>query len=105
MRIQIIIYETSNTNMSNIQQLVARDIELGEGDKYKNDSTTSLRKESNPSTENVGNDRRDQLRNDYISGYYLVNSIKYYYTPPGPIKMKLNLIRREWPIPSRNKNI
>ena len=36
--------------------------------------------------------------------YYVINSIKYVYEAPGPVKMKLNLLRREWPIPAKNKN-
>jgi hypothetical protein len=112
MRIPIAIYESGSMGGTLLKKIVNRDKALGEDGDYGKPSDPEdlnpTRRGSNsnagPTIETIGDDVRDQVKNDHISGFYLVNSIKYTYTPPGPIKMKLNLIRREWPIPAKNKD-
>jgi hypothetical protein len=58
----------------------------------------------NPSSEDDSvNDPRNQTKNEFLSGYYVVGGIRYTYSSPGPVKQSLTLIRREWPIPAKNK--
>ena len=52
----------------------------------------------------VGDDQRDAIKNEFLSGYYVVSGMKYKWTSPGPISMEMTLLRREWPIPAKNKN-
>ena len=108
MRIPVAIYESAGGGNSSVKKLAYRDNAIGETDDYKKITDPNIpvpgRPEGKPTIDNIGENPRDQIRNDYASGYYVVNSIKYTYEPPGPIKMKLNLIRREWPIPAANKN-
>lgn len=41
--------------------------------------------------------------NKFLSGYYVVGGIKYTWNKnPGYLQQQLTLIRREWPIPSKN---
>jgi hypothetical protein len=111
MRIPILIYESASTGLDRINKLKDRDKALGEDKGYEDqgkpenpEGTNYSEGGSKPNAENIGTDLRHQLKNEHVSGYYLVNTIKYTYEPPGPIKMKLNLIRREWNIPAKNKN-
>ena len=56
--------------------------------------------------ENLGVDQRDGIKNEFLSGNYVVGGVKYTYSAPGPVKMSLSLIRREWPIPApTNKSV
>lgn len=111
MRIPIVIYESSDKGQDRISKLKKRDKDLGE-DKYISKSVgtefDASRSGTNPldkpTNETVGSDPRDQIKNEHISGYYIVNGIEYVFTNPGPVKMNLNLIRREWPIPAQNNN-
>jgi len=107
MKIPLEIYESGGSNKFNIAKLKNRDKELGESDGFdkqakQEDLQGGRSSEGYPMTkEGFGSDQRDQVLNSHISGSYLVNSIKYTYTKPGPVKMSLNLIRREWPIPAK----
>jgi hypothetical protein len=116
MRIPILIYEGSAKDPTRMEKMKDRDTALGEDGGYDKapdpsaDATGGRSSESgsgdaDPTTkEKSGTDPRDQIKNEHISGYYVINTIKYTYSSPGPVKMKLNLIRREWNIPSKNKN-
>ena len=116
MRIPIIIYENSAKDPTRMEKLKDRDTALGEDKGYgKTPDTTEdvgggRESESNggdtdgSSKDRIGGDPRDQIKNEHVSGYYVINTIKYTYSAPGPVKMRLNLIRREWNIPSKNKN-
>ena len=45
-----------------------------------------------------------KVKNEFLSGYYIISEIKYKYDKGGPITQSLKLLRREWPIPGRNKD-
>lgn len=111
MKIPLEIYETGGENSFNIAKLKNRDKELGEKDGFDKEPTQEdmqggrLSEGYELTKEGFGSDQRDQVLNSHISGSYIVNSIKYTYTKPGPVKMSLNLIRREWPIPAKNNEI
>ena len=112
MRIPVEIYESGGRGMDRAEKLKDRDTALGEDKGYdaKVDNENELeggRPDGNgekPTKDQIGGDQRDQIKNETASGYYVVNTVKYVYQNPGPMKMKLNLIRREWPIPAKNKN-
>lgn len=111
MRIPILIYETASKGSDMIGKIKDRDKALGEDTNYgaepKEEQLEGGRNSeglNKPGNEQIGSDPRDQIKNEHLSGYYLVNTIKYTYEKPGPVKMKMNLIRREWPIPAKNKN-
>jgi hypothetical protein len=113
MRIPILIYEKGSA-YSNSAKLKDRDKALGEDkDTAPSDDPNKQAngrasenggKDDSTSAQDIGKDLRDQIKNEHISGYYIVQGIEYTYINPGPVKMKLNLIRREWPIPAKNKN-
>lgn len=105
MKIPIAIYEQGN-GKSNIDKLKARDEALGEGgdiDKKPEGNLAATRDGGNNPDE-LGTDQRDGIKNSFLSGNYVVGGVKYTYQAPGPIKMSLTLIRREWPIPAPLKN-
>jgi len=39
------------------------------------------------------------MLNEYLSGYYIITNISYYWDKPGPIKQRLKLIKREFIAP------
>jgi len=85
-RIPISIYNGDpNTKRLNEK----RDEELGEEETKDN--------ETEDSTETPG----AKTKNEFLSGYYVIDSIEYIYKGAG-IGMKLNCLRREWPIPVEN---
>ena len=109
MKIPIAIYEQGN-GKDNIDKLKARDEALGE----KGELDASKQPEGNllvnrpggSDPENLGVDQRDGIKNEFLSGNYVVGGVKYTYSAPGPVKMSLSLIRREWPIPApTNKSV
>lgn len=107
MKIPVAIYEQGK-GKDNIDKLKSRDEALGErgeldSTKQPEGNLSSTRPEGTD-PENLGVDRRDGIRNSFLSGNYVVGGIKYTYQNPGPVKMSLTLIRREWPIPAPNKN-
>lgn len=104
MRIPVAIYESGARGSDRINKIKDRDEALGEGDDYSKTEGRQSEGDVEKSRNKVGMDPRDQILNQHVTGYYVVNKITYIYTPPGPIKMKLNLIRREWGIPAKNND-
>lgn len=111
MRIPVEIYEGANKGPERIGKLKDRDTALGDDKGYDTPPNNDEELEggrpgqdSKPTKETIGGDPRDMVKNEQLSGYYVVNSVSYVYQQPGPMKMKLNLIRREWPIPAKNNN-
>jgi hypothetical protein len=106
MRLPIVIYEKAGKGFQQANKLKDRDDALDESpkdtDPKEGEGGRGSEGGGKPNTAEVGSDPRDEVKNNHLSGYYLINSIKYTYENPGPIKMKLNLIRREWPIPAKN---
>jgi hypothetical protein len=37
--------------------------------------------------------------NEFLSGYYIIDSIEYIYKKPGPLRQRLYLIKREYKAP------
>lgn len=110
MRIPVVIYEKAGKGPVQIGKLKDRDKSLGENTNYGAEPNVSSPEggrhsegQGKPGDETIGSDPRDEIKNEHLSGYYVVGSIKYTYSYPGPVKMRLNLIRREWPIPAKNK--
>jgi len=106
MRIPLVIYEKAGKGPNQVGKLKDRNDALDENkDAPKAEDGKGGRGSEGggePGQAEIGSDPRDEIKNNHLSGYYLVNTIKYVYEKPGPIKMKLNLIRREWPIPAKN---
>lgn len=103
-RIPILIYEQQTGNLDKLSKLKKRDELVGDDtDLVNNDSGRWYGEGS--TNEEFGGDPRDQIKNEHISGYYVIQGIKYTYESPGPVKMSLTLLRREWPIPAKNNNI
>ena len=116
MKIPVAIYSMAQGKDS-IDKLKGRDADLGESgsldpsDQPEGNLTAIKDGGSDPS--NLGVDPREGIRNEQLSGNYIVGGIKYIYTPPpedpeetgGGMKMELELIRREWPIPAQNKSL
>ena len=107
MRIPVLIYDSSvNQNASNLQ---ARDKGLGEeGNPLPEGEGTGMFAGTrtrdgaigpNPENKNIP-EVQDQVKNEFLSGYYVVGDIKYQYTYGSGVKQRLTLIRREWPIPA-----
>jgi len=96
-RIPIIIYnkgEQTNKTLEN------RDRQLGEDvqpplDETQQEGDADVNYEE-PATE---------VKNEFLSGFYVISKIEYKYNKDDmKIKQKLELLRREWPIPARNKD-
>ncbi len=105
MRIPVLIYQGSENNAA-FNKANQRDKDLGE-DKPdvppEGRSTAQGNSQTAPGGK-VGDDQRDAIKNEFLTGYYVVSGIKYKWTSPGPISMEMTLLRREWPIPAKNKN-
>jgi hypothetical protein len=108
MRIPIIIYETNpkkRLELANRNEALGEDLKNSEQSKNEGFNKASSERPDNPSSEdNISNDPRNQVKNEFLSGYYVVKDIEYTYTSPGPVKQVITLIRREWPIPAKNKD-
>ena len=109
MRIPVLIYVSGNSKK--VAQMINRNEALGEDNKNKDQDNNegfnklSSSRPDNPSSEDdPTNDPRNQQKNEFLSGYYVVGGIEYKYRNPGPVKQSLTLIRREWPIPAKNKD-
>lgn len=106
-RIPILIYETSvNTNTSALQ---SRDEALGENKPAQQSgegtgmfSGAASKDEPNDSRSQGTGDVQAQVKNEFLSGYYVIADIKYRYREGEGINQRLTLIRREWPIPAKN---
>ena len=124
MKIPIAIYSMAQGKDS-IDKLKGRDADLGESgnldpaDQPEGNLTSVKDGGSDPET--LGVDPREGIKNEQLSGNYIVGGIKYIYTPApeaeeneegdpvpqegGGMKMEIELIRREWPIPAQNKTL
>jgi hypothetical protein len=109
MRIPVLIYSGGDSKKQ--LQLRDRDDALGEGGENPDSQNSegfnkanSSRLDNPSSSDNPVNDPRNQQKNEFLSGYYVVGGIEYTYSNPGPVKQSLILIRREWPIPAKNKS-
>lgn len=109
MRIPVTIYESNNPKASMIMQ--KRNEDLGEpntdSDEAKNTPLGQLTPTPyQPQDTESAPKQNEQVKNEFLSGYYLVTSVTYTYDPKDPpIKMNLTLSRREWPIPAKNKDV
>jgi hypothetical protein len=109
MRIPILIYISGDAKKQ--LEMIDRNEALGESAKNPDpelnegfNKATSSRPDNPSSEDNPVNDPRNQQKNEFLSGYYVVDGIQYTYSSPGPVKQRLTLIRREWPIPAKNKS-
>jgi hypothetical protein len=109
MRIPILIYSGGDSKKQ--LEMIDRDEALGESnqnpDKENSQSfnkVSSSRPGDPSSPDNPVGNPLNQQKNEFLSGYYLVKDIEYTYTSPGPVKQTLTLVRREWPIPAKNKS-
>lgn len=105
-RVPVLIYSPGQ-NFKNSALLQKRDADLGEGtepDPNGNQPLNALSPGAD-SSQLDGKSPGDWVKNEFLSGYYVVSGIDYRYTPPGPVKQVLTLVRREWPIPARNKDV
>jgi len=109
MRIPVTIYESGNPK--NEELMRGRNTALGESnkntDEMNNSTMASLQGPLTPvSTDEEGTPtQKDQIKNEYLSGYYVIKGMKILYRPGEPIVTKLTLSRREWPIPPKNKDV
>jgi hypothetical protein len=106
MRIPVVIYSGGDTKKQ--KQLQQRDDELGENVDNTEDQTSGVSKTTG---ENVTDPTKpeesptSQVKNEFLSGYYVVKDIEYSYEDGEPITQNLTLVRREWPIPAKNKTV
>lgn len=103
-RIPVVIYETAiEVNKS---KLLERNRQLDEEPKgeYPEGSQESEYATMEGTTEFYR--ENSKVFNGFLSGYYVVGGIKYIWEKStGYMRQQLNLIRREWPIPSQNNNL
>lgn len=106
-RIPILIYESSEIETAD--KLNQRDTALGENEdpnkgKGKGMMTEGPGDRQTDGTQIGTNDARDQIKNEFLSGYYVIADIKIRLNMNGTgLTQELTLIRREWPIPAKNK--
>ena len=105
-RVPVLIYSPGQ-NFKNSALLQKRDADLGEDGEPDPNSQQPMNAMSpgSPSSQGDGRSPGDWVKNEFVSGYYVVSGIDYRYAPPGPVKQVLTLVRREWPIPARNKDV
>jgi len=62
----------------------------------QNDAPNEAKKRTE-TTDNLGNDKTSEtgILNEYLSGFYIVSGIEYFYKKPGYLKQRLHLKRRE----------
>ena len=65
-------------------------------------SGAASKDEPNDSRSEGTGDVQAQVKNEFLSGYYVIADIKYRYREGEGINQRLTLIRREWPIPAKN---
>lgn len=109
MRIPVTIYESGNPMAG--MKMRKRNDDLGESNKNSEDSKNSPLGQlipigENPTDPESAPKQNEQIKNEFLSGYYVVTSISFTYDPKDPpIKMNLTLSRREWPISAKNKDV
>ena len=97
-KIPVSIYESgtedNKANMANRNRL------LGEENP---DPEPGSEQEKLVGTGSPVSDPTQMVLNKFLSGYYVVGGIKYTWSKnPGYMQQQVTLIRREWPIPSKN---
>ncbi len=105
-RVPVLIY-SPGSNFKNAALLKKRDADLGEDGKTDPGRNEPMNKLSGDSDASQGDGLSpgDWVKNEFLSGYYVVAAMEYRYSPPGPVKQVLTLVRREWPIPALNKDV
>jgi hypothetical protein len=106
MRIPVVIYETSTgVNSSELQGRNVRLDETGPPTDPTSNSNSVAQGDQNAPDDISPHapDVRDQIKNEFLSGYYVVGDIRYIYATGTGVKQRLTLIRREWPIPANNR--
>lgn len=110
-RIPVMIYDSSvNQNTANMQ---TRNTALGESEGTKDPNTqtgmfagagntTSTEKGKPDPTNSTMPEVQDQIKNEFLSGYYVIADMKFTYVTGSGVKQRLTLIRREWPIPAKH---
>jgi hypothetical protein len=108
-RIPILIYESSVAETADL--LNKRDEALGETEDPQKDKegkgmmAVGEKERQTDGTQTGTNDARDQIKNEFLSGYYVIADIKIKFDgDSNGLSQRLTLIRREWPIPAKNKN-
>ena len=94
-RIPVIIYSDGELNNKSQEN---RDSQLGEDVQPQ-----AAKDEAGDETKYDGPNQ--QVKSEFLSGYYLISEIVYKYNKEdGKITQALKLLRREWPIPAKNKD-
>jgi hypothetical protein len=109
MRIPVNIYQSNNPK--NAELMKGRNDAIGESNKnpdtFKDSGVgkiSNYEQQDVPDEEGTPNNR-DQIKNEFLSVYYIIKSIEYKYRPGGQVNTRLILSRREWPIPAPNKDL
>ena len=63
--------------------------------------STDSQTENNPQTREGADDQSnetapDGIVNQYLTGFYVISGVEWLFSKPGPIRMKLKLVRREF---------
>jgi hypothetical protein len=97
-RVPVIIYNTGEVDN---KKLADRDERLGEAEQPANANTP----EDEAAGEYSAEGPNQQVKNEFLSGYYVISEITYTYNKEtSKIQQQLKLLRREWPIPAKNKD-
>ena len=64
-------------------------------------SNDDIEGEQAPETRSGGDDENNPdseqgIVNEYLTGFYVIKGVEWLLTAPGPIRMKLTLVRREF---------
>jgi hypothetical protein len=108
MRIPVNIYQSGNPKAADAMK--GRNVAIGE----TNDNSQAAKdspmakltgeREDDPIDPEGTPASQDQIKNEYLSGYYVIKSLTYSFKPGGPIMTRAILTRREWPIPAATKD-
>jgi hypothetical protein len=94
-RIPVIIYTEGEVNSKSLEN---RDSQLGDDIQPQ-----AAKDEGGDETKYDGPNQ--QVRNEFLTGYYVISDIQYKYNKETTkITQALKLLRREWPIPAKNKD-
>ena len=108
--IPVLIYETSKDGETT-DKMQQRNQALGENDdpqasgEGKGMMATGPQLKKEDGTQSNVPDARTQVKNEFLSGNYVIGDIRIMFNPEVKgMTQRLTLIRREWPIPAKNKN-
>jgi hypothetical protein len=94
-RIPVIIYNEGEVNSKTLEN---RDSQLGD-----DIQPAAAKDEAGDEVKYDGPNQ--QVKNEFLSGYYVISDITYKYNKEDTkITQSLKLLRREWPIPAKNKD-